>query len=215
VKDLPGKRIGNPAGDAARVMWPALAKTNGIDPNSVTWVNIDANAKLAALKARTIDATTSFYDIHYLFVRELGSDMGFLAWRDAGLNPYGNVVVVNGNWLEQHHDLAAAFANITQKAFFTCVQNPAPCIRAVVEANSGLTFESEMTHWKFVEVLMSDPTSQTVALGWMDDRRMANDYKLVADYIGIEKPFDIKEAYTDAFLDKSLKMPKVEPPNLD
>src|SRR6059058_6228026 len=60
VRDLAGKKIGNPAGDGARTMWPALAKTVGIDPNSVTWVNIDANAKLSALKARTIDATTSF-----------------------------------------------------------------------------------------------------------------------------------------------------------
>src|SRR5437660_260555 len=41
VKDLPGKRVGNPPGDAARVLWPALAKANGVDPNSVTWVNID------------------------------------------------------------------------------------------------------------------------------------------------------------------------------
>ena len=46
VKDLAGKKIGNPAGDGARTMWPALAKASGIDPNSVTWVNIDANAKL-------------------------------------------------------------------------------------------------------------------------------------------------------------------------
>jgi hypothetical protein len=28
VKDFPGKKIGNPAGDGARVMWPALAKAN-------------------------------------------------------------------------------------------------------------------------------------------------------------------------------------------
>jgi len=42
VKDLAGKKIGNPAGDGARTMWPALAKKVGIDPNSVTWVNIDS-----------------------------------------------------------------------------------------------------------------------------------------------------------------------------
>ena len=47
VKDLAGKKIGNPAGDGARTIWPALAKANGMDPNSVTWVNIDANAKLS------------------------------------------------------------------------------------------------------------------------------------------------------------------------
>src|SRR5438045_7818051 len=96
VKDLAGKKIGNPAGDGARTMWPALAKKVGMDPSSVTWVNIDANAKLGALKSRTIDATTSFFNLHHVFARELGSDMGFLAWKDAGAKPYGNSIIANG-----------------------------------------------------------------------------------------------------------------------
>ena len=215
VKDFAGKRIGNPPGDAARVLWPALAKANGIDPGSVIWVNIDANAKLAALKAHTIDATTSFYDLHYIFAPALGKDMGFLAWRDAGLNPYGNVVVVNGAWLKQHREQAAAFVKVTQKAFFACVKDAAPCIHVLVDINSGLTFDSEMMHWKMVEVLMSDPISQTVALGWLDDQRMANDYRLVAETIGIDRPYDAKAAYTDEFLDKDLKMVKVTPPTFE
>ena len=88
-------------------MWPALAKANGIDPNSVTWVNIDANAKLGALKAKTVDATTSFFNLHHVFARELGADMGFLAWKDAGVNLYGNSIIANGAWLKANHDKAA------------------------------------------------------------------------------------------------------------
>ena len=53
---------------------------------------------------------------------------------------------------------------------------------------------------------MSDKTSQSVALGWHDDQRMQDDYKLVKDYIGLDKPFDVKTTYTNAFLDKSIKM---------
>ena len=117
VKDLAGKKIGNPAGDGARTLWPALAKKVGIDPNSVTWVNIDANAKLGALKAKTVDATTSFFNLHHVFARELGDDMGFLAWKDAGVNPYGNSIIANGEWLKANHDTAAKFIKVTQKAF--------------------------------------------------------------------------------------------------
>ena len=50
IKNLAGKKIGNPPGDAARSLWPALAKANGIDPNSITWVNVGPGAKVAALK---------------------------------------------------------------------------------------------------------------------------------------------------------------------
>jgi NitT/TauT family transport system substrate-binding protein len=214
VKDLAGKKIGNPAGDGARTMWPALAKKVGIDPASVTWVNIDANAKLSALKARTIDATTSFFNLHHVFARELGSDMGFLAWKDAGVNPYGNSIIANGAWLKANRATADKFVKITQKAFADCTKNPDPCIKALVEAAGALKYDNELTNWHLVTILMSDDISRTVALGWHDDARMAEDYKLVDDYLKIEKPYDVKTAYTNEFLDKNVKMPPIHPPKL-
>jgi len=208
IKDFPGKKIGNPAADGARTMWPALAKANGIDPKSVTWVNIDANAKLGALKAHAIDVTTSFYNLHHVFKRELGSDMGFLAWRDVGLNPYGNSVIVNGAYLAKHKPLIRKFVRVTQRAFAACVKKPKPCIQALVDANGALKFDNELANWGLVEVLMSDKFSRTVALGWHDPKRMQDDYNLVKEYIGIEKPFDVKKVYTNEFLNKSIKMTK-------
>ncbi len=208
VKDLAGKKIGNPAGDAARAMWPAMAKAQGMDPQSVTWVNVAANAKLAALKAKSIDATTSFFNIHHIFQKELGDDMGFQAWKDAGVNPYGNTVVANGAFLAANKKAVADFVNVTRQAFAACVKDPKPCVTALSEANSALNFESELVNWSLVEKLMSDEISRTVALGWLDDKRMAADYELVKIYLGIEKPFDVKKAYSNEFLDKSIKMTK-------
>jgi NitT/TauT family transport system substrate-binding protein len=208
IKDFPGKKIGNPAADGARTMWPALAKANGIDPKSVTWVNIDANAKLSALKAKSIDVTTSFYNLHHVFKRELGEDMGFLAWRDIGLNPYGNSVIVNADYLKKNKPTVAKFVRVTQRAFAQCAKEPKPCVQALIDANGALSFDNELVNWELVEVLMSDRISQTVALGWHDDARMQADYALVRDYVGIDKPFDVKTTYTNEFLDKSIKMPK-------
>lgn len=208
VKDLVGKKIGNPAADGARVMWPALARANGIDPKSVTWVNIDANAKLAALKAKSIDATTSFYNLHHVFERELGADMGFLAWRDAGLNPYGNSIIVNAKWLASNKPLVDRFVKVTQRAFAACVSEPKPCVQALVDANGALKFDNELENWGLVEKLMSDKFSREVALGIHEDARMASDYDLVREYIGLDKPFDVKTTYTNEFLDPSIKMTK-------
>jgi NitT/TauT family transport system substrate-binding protein len=208
VKDFPGKKIGNPAADGARVMWPALAKANGIDPKSVTWVNIDANAKLAALKSKSIDVTTSFYNIHHIFQRELGDDMGFLAWKDAGINPYGNSIIVNAKFLAENKPLVDNFVKVTQRAFAACVKDPKPCVQALVDANGALKFDNELDNWMLVEVLMSDKFSREVALGYFDPARMQSDYDLVKEYIGIDKPFDVKSVYTNEFLDRSIKMPK-------
>ena len=208
IKDFPGKKIGNPAGDGARTMWPALAKANGIDPKSVTWVNIDANAKLSGLKSKAIDVTTSFYNIHHVFQRELGADMGFLAWREVGLNPYGNSVIVNAEFLAKNKPVIDKFVKVTQRAFAACVKDPKPCVQALIDANGALSIENETVNWQLVEVLMSDKSSREVALGIHDDARMKADFELVRDYVGIDKPFDVKTTYTNEFLDRSIKMTK-------
>jgi len=210
VKDLAGKKIGNPPADAARALWPALAKANGVDPSSVTWVNVGPTAKLASLKAGAVDAVTEFYNLHHVYKSALGTNMGYLAWKNAGLNPYGNAIVVNGAYLKANRDTVAAFVKVTQKAFAACVADPKPCVQALVDANSGLQFDDQMVNWHEVEQLMSDKTSQTQGLGWFDPQRMQETYNVVKDYVGIEKPFDVTEYYTNGFLDSSIKM-KVVP----
>ena len=204
-KDFAGKKIGNPPWDAARQMWPAFAENVGIDPNSVTWVNVQPNAKLAALKSGSIDVTTSFYNIHHIFKRELGDDMGYVAGKTFGVNPYGNSIVVNGDFLKNHKDVVDAFVKVTQRAFHECAENHEPCIEALVEANSGLTVANETENWMLVEELMRDDTSTNVGLGYMDPKRMEDSYRLFEPYL--EKPFDINKHFTNEFVDTSVKMP--------
>jgi NitT/TauT family transport system substrate-binding protein len=208
IEDFPGKKIGNPPSDAARAMWPALAKANGIDPDSVSWVNVQPNAKLAALKAGSIDITTSFYNIHHIFKAELGDDMGYFAWKDLGINPYGNSIIANGDFLEKSPEVVRDFVHVTQKAFHFCTENPEPCVDALVAANTGLQKENELQNWQLVTELMSDEHSRTVGLGHFEPKRMKDDYDLVATYFELEKPFDIENAYTNEFIDISIKLPK-------
>ena len=54
-KDFAGRKIGNPPGDASRVMWPAFAKAAGLAPDSVSFVNVGPTAKSAALKGRVVE----------------------------------------------------------------------------------------------------------------------------------------------------------------
>jgi NitT/TauT family transport system substrate-binding protein len=97
---------------------------------------------------------------------------------------------------------------VSQRAFAACVKEPKPCVQALIEANGALQFDNEMQNWALVEVLMSDKYSKSVALGIHDDARMKADYELVRDYIGLDKPFDVKTTYTNEFLDRSIKMTK-------
>lgn len=209
IKDFAGKKIGVPAGDAQRALWPALASKNGVDANSVVWVNIDPNGKLAALKAHAIDITTNFFNLHHIMQRELGADMGYLSWAKAGINPYGLSIFVNANYLKTNESTVERFVKVTQRAYRSCVDEPDPCVKALVSAVSGLKIDNETVNWKLTMQLMSDRVSRTSGLGYMDPVRMQADYELVAKYLGVGAPFEVKSMYTNKFVDPSIKMTDV------
>jgi NitT/TauT family transport system substrate-binding protein len=206
-EDFPGRSIGNPPADASRVMWPLFAETVGIAPDSVNFVNVSPQAKLTSLKSGAIDITSDFYNEHDLKVREFGDDLGFVAWRDIGINPYGNSIIVNSAFLADNQELVADFAAVTQRAFAACVENVDPCLEALMAEVSGLDHANQTDQWNRIKELMADETTTTVALGAFNPERMAADYEMVATYFELEQPFEIEDAYTNEYLDESIKMP--------
>jgi len=205
-KDFPGHKIGNPPGDASRVMWPAFAKAAGIPPDSVNFVNVGPTAKIAALKSHTTDIISDFYNEHDLKVIEFGDDLGYVNWKDIGLNPYGNSLIVNGAFMEKNPKLVADFVKVTQKAYAACVADVAPCLKALLDNVSGLDKENQERQWERIKYLMTDEFTTTKALGWIDGERMKKDYELVQTYLGMEKPFDVQTAFSTKMLDTSIKM---------
>src|ERR1700693_6174154 len=206
AKDFPGHKIGNPPGDASRVMWPAFAKAAGIAPEAVGFVNVGPTAKIAALKSHTVDIISDFYNEHDLKAIEFGSDLGYINWKQIGLNPYGNSLIVNGAYLQKNSKLVEDFVKISQKAFAACVADVAPCLKALLDQVSGLDEENQQRQWERIKFLMTDEFTTTKALGWIDGERMKKDYELVRTYLGMEKPFDVQTAFTTRMLDTSVKM---------
>jgi NitT/TauT family transport system substrate-binding protein len=207
-KDFVGKKYGVPPGDAGNVMWPAFARAVGIDPGSVTIVNVSPLAKIQALKSGAIDFTQSFYSGHAIFTAGLGPDMQYLRWKDVGINPYSNALVVNGEFLRAKPALAKAFVQVTQRAFAACAANPEPCLQAVVTENSGLKIENERETWRLTMELMDDANARDIALGWFDAKRVASDYELVDRYFKFDKGFSPAASFSNDLLDKSIRLPR-------
>ena len=59
-KQLPGHTVGAPEADASRLLFPAFAKKNGIDPSSVTWKSIAPNLRETILIQGQVDAISGF-----------------------------------------------------------------------------------------------------------------------------------------------------------
>jgi NitT/TauT family transport system substrate-binding protein len=205
-KDFAGRKIGNPPGDASRVMWPAFARAVGLPEDSVSFVNIGPTAKSAALKSHAVEIISDFYNSHDIKLREFGSDLGSLNWKEIGLNSYGNSIIVNGAYLAKNPKLAQDFVRITQKAYAACVADFEPCLKVLLDQVSGLDREEQLLQWKRIKELMTDEFTTSKGLGWIDEGRMQKDYELVKSYLGIEKPFAVETAFDNKLLDPAIKM---------
>ena len=205
-KDFAGKKIGNPPGDAARLMWPAFAKKTGLEPNAVNFVNISPPAKVAALKSKSVDIISDFFNEHDLKAREFGADLGFVAWRDIGVNVYGNSIVVNSAYLAKNKDAVRKFVAVTQRAYDACVKTFDPCLQALTASVSGLNSDNQRDQWERIKQLMRDDTTTRVGLGAFDGERVKADYALVQSLIGIDKPFEPTTMFTNDFLDGKVRM---------
>lgn len=205
-KDFPGRKIGNPPGDAARLMWPAFAKNAGIEPGSVSFVNLSPQAKVAALKSKSVDIISDFYNEHDLKLKEFGDELGFAPWRSVGLNVYGNSIVVNREFLEKNKESVAKFVAVTQRAYEACVKTFDPCLQALMASVSGLNADNQRDQWARIKTLMRDDTTTKVALGAFDANRVKADYELVGSLIGIDKAFDPVTMFSNEYLDKKIRM---------
>ncbi|WP_102957666.1 ABC transporter substrate-binding protein [Mangrovicella endophytica] len=205
-KDFPEHRIGNPPGDASRVMWPAFAQAAGIEPDSVSFVNVAPPAKMPSLKSGAVEIISDFYNEHDLKLREFGDNLGYVGWAELGLNPYGNSIIVNSDFLQENEKAVAAFVQVSQRAFAACVEDVEPCLAALTAGASGLDLQTQRNQWERIKSLMTDDFTTKEALGWIDRQRLQDDYKLVSTYIGFDKPFEIDTMFTTRFLDKKVKM---------
>lgn len=210
IEDFPGRRFGNPPGDAARAMWPALAGVNNMDADAITWVNIAPNAKVSALASGAIDGTTFFANYHHVMANAFGEDLRFFAWSDMGLNPYGNSIIANGDYLEENRDVVARMVTVLQRAHRYCAENQQECVGVLSEYSSGLVSENELANWQVTTRLMSDKFSTTEGLGYFDPERIAADYELISTYFEIVELFDPETIYTNEFIDPSITMFEVE-----
>lgn len=204
--DFPGHSIGNPPADAARVMWPAFATAVDIPVDSVEFVNVAPQAKIPTMAAGQIDITSDFWNGHDAKVNEFGDDLGYVRWSELGINPYGNSFIVNGDYLAANRDTVATFVQVTQRAYAACVEEPAPCIEALLANASGLDQGQMEDQWGRVKELMADEFTTTVALGYLDADQIAATYALVETYFELEQPFDPATAFTSEFLDREILM---------
>lgn len=204
IKDLAGRKIGAPALDAVRQAWVPIANAVGIDPESVTWVNLQPTAKVAALQSDAVDATTHFYSVHFIYEDIFGDDLGYALLRDNGMNNYSLAYFASDEAIEEKSVAIDAMVRVTQKAFAFCLETPDPCVQALSSAVS-LKLSDASRQFEYAAKIMPGVTNSLSIGEWNFDR-------LVVDFDVVKTAFDLNDldtstVFTNEFIDTSIQYP--------
>jgi NitT/TauT family transport system substrate-binding protein len=127
VNDLEGRRLGAPAGDAARRLFPIFARTIGIDADSVEWTSMDPPLREPLLIQGEVDAISGFYFTSFLNLTAAGvpaDKIQAFLYADYGLDLYGNAVIVPPSLIEQNPEALRGFLRALTRAWHDTLADP-------------------------------------------------------------------------------------------
>lgn len=204
-KDLEGKRIGSPEGNAVRVVFPAFANINGFDPSKVTFVNMTVPAMVPSLMAGRVDAILVFYTETPTVDAAAGKvnkEPFYMQYADYGMNTYGNGIIVSEKTLEERPDVVKRFVEATYKGIAWSVENPEEAVEIFLKHNPAISRDLARKHFDIAVEHLMTPTARKEGIGYMARDRMAFTNDLVTEHMKLPAKTPVEELYTNEFLPK-------------
>ncbi len=202
-KDLVGKKIAVPPADSHRVLWPAFAALNGIDPASVTLVNVKPEGKQAIVAAGEVDGSFDLYTSYAIWEKVLGKgDVSNLLWADFGLPIYGHTYFVNNELLQKNPKLVERFLRATHKGWRDAKANPTASIDAMVEMVPGLDRNTLLATMPQILDLCVTERSAQHGLGWIEPELMQKTMDITFASNKPDKPLAVNDVFTNQYSSK-------------
>ncbi len=203
-KDLEGKKIGAPEGDAARRLFPVFAKATGIDPAKVQWVSMAPPLREPSLVQGEVDAITGFYFTAYLNLLALKVDPSRIIafkYTDFGVELYGNAIVVRKDFMESNPDAVKRFVRAVNKALKEVIANPEEAVYYVKLRDPLVDRDVELERLKLA--LKDNIVTEEVrrnGLGAVDKDRLQRTIQAVVTAFNLPRTPSPEEVFTDRFL---------------
>jgi len=202
-KDLVGKKIGAPPGDAQRTIFPALAQVNGFDPDKVTFVNIAAEAKFTALAAKQVDVIFDYYSGAPFYYKAMGREnVKSMMFADWGVDVYSNALVASEKYIKENPGIIKRFVRASLRGWEFTLKNPEEAIEIMARQRPEIDKPVLLANLKLIIDLFRTNRYKQNGIGWVDDKKMSDSIRIIAQYRDLKVDTKTKEVYTNEFLTK-------------
>ncbi|MEJ1161081.1 ABC transporter substrate-binding protein [Prosthecomicrobium sp. N25] len=203
-KDLVGKNLGSPEADSSRLMFPAFAKANGLDPAAVKWTSMQPQLREAMLVQGQVDAISGFASTSVFNLTGVGvaeADIVVFSFPDNGLDLYGSTVIVRKEFAEKNPDTVAAFVRATVAGLKDVAKDPDGVIPTLAKVDPLVKQDLEKARLKFVlDRAMLTPGIKANGFGHVDPARMLKSIEVAAEAYALKAVPKPEDVYSTKFL---------------
>jgi NitT/TauT family transport system substrate-binding protein len=202
-QDLNGKRIAAVQADASHVLFPAFAKANGIDPNSIHWVIVAPNLREATVYQGQADAVVGHLNTVVTGLHALGvtdSELTIMPYADYGVSLYGNAVIVKPAWAAAHADAMRSFVKCAIAGIQGTLSDPKGSVDLMTKFSSMVDTKKEQAALQFstTRAVYTDDVKKN-GLSDVTPERLDAALTQISDAMNIKKP-SAADVWTPAYL---------------
>lgn len=203
-KDVNGKTLAAPVGDASRQLFPLFAEINGIDQSSLKWVNVSPELREPMLLRGEADAITGHITTVMLNMRAIkisDLDIWLMPFANYGVELYGHVLAVKPDYAEKNPDVIRNFIRGVVHGMNVMIKDPDAAITATKKRDPLIQGDIEKGRIKMsLDYMFISPNVLENGMSNVDIARLDRTLKQVV------KPFELKtvptaaQVYTDKYL---------------
>jgi len=189
--DLAGKRIASPSGASSRVMFPLLARANGLDPSSVHWLDVTPQLREILLVQGQTDATTALITdvagLDHLGITE--NDLNVMRYSEFGVALYGHCLLTTPQFAERNPDAVRKVVEGAAEAWKAAIADPDAAIAALKKREPLIEEKVERARLDLIikYAILTERVRQN-GLGAVDPERMEHTIRMVAETFKLPAP---------------------------
>jgi len=204
LADLAGRTLGGPADDISFRLFPAFAMHEGVDPASVTRIEIEESQCEAKLLSGEVDLVSGYYFSVMMNLQRMGvdtRDVMVILYKDHGLDFYGKAVIASDRFIAEQPDAVAAFNRAVTRAMHDLVADPYGAAEMVQARNPEIDIELEKQRLALaLAVNILTTRVWDGGFGEIDPERLARSIDQLAGALSLDRKPSVASIWTAAFL---------------
>jgi len=203
--DLVGKKMGAPAGDGPRKLFPLFAKEVKIAPDSVTWDTMEPKLRETFLLQGKVDAVSGFYTSVIPSLIKGGKtmdDIQIFFYDEFGLDFYGNGILVKQDFLTKNPEAIKAFLKAYFRGMQEVVKDPTAALDLVVSTDQSKLMDRDAEKLRLklaIERMYVTSEVEAAGFGGVDMKRLEKSIAQTVEGFKL-KPVTAADVFTDKFL---------------